>query len=137
MTLNTETTPKIWIHSFSLRQLCINISAHCAFYPWYGNLSRRRKTQERERLHQSIPAKNTCMSNTSITKSGYGTSDDDIFIQIYIYIYIYIYYVPKASQLLRSHIHEYGHVRNGWNGHRMLITIEHIKNIGISEFENT
>ena len=28
--------------------------------------------------------------------------------------------------LLHSHIHEYGHVRNGWNGHRMLITIEHI-----------
>ena len=33
--------------------------------------------------------------------------------------------------VLRSQIHEYGHVRNGWNGHRILITIEHIKNIGI------
>ena len=36
--------------------------------------------------------------------------------------------------LLHSHIHEYGHVQNG---HIMFITIEHIKNIGISEFENT
>ena len=36
--------------------------------------------------------------------------------------------------LLRSHIHEYGHVQNR---HVMFITIEHIKNIGISEFENT
>ena len=36
--------------------------------------------------------------------------------------------------MLHSHIHEYGHVRNG---HIMFITIEHIKNIGISEFENT
>ena len=36
--------------------------------------------------------------------------------------------------MLRSHIHEYGHVRNR---HIMFITIEHIKNIGISIFENT
>ena len=28
--------------------------------------------------------------------------------------------------MLHSHIHEYGHVRNGWNGHRMLIMIEHM-----------
>ena len=26
--------------------------------------------------------------------------------------------------VLHSHTHEYGHVRNGWNGHRMFITIE-------------
>ena len=36
--------------------------------------------------------------------------------------------------MLHSHIHEYCHVQNG---HRMFITIEHIKNIGISKFENT
>ena len=28
-------------------------------------------------------------------------------------------------RLLHSHIHEYGHVRNGWNGHRMLVTHIH------------
>ena len=28
--------------------------------------------------------------------------------------------------VLHSQIHEYGHVRNGWNGRRMLITIEHM-----------
>ena len=38
------------------------------------------------------------------------------------------------KRLLHSHIHEYGHVRNG---HIMFITIEHIMNIGISKFENT
>ena len=47
--------------------------------------------------------------------------------------------IPRRVQVLRrlvlhSHIHEYGHVRNK---HRMFITIVHIKNIGISEFENT
>ena len=36
--------------------------------------------------------------------------------------------------MLHSHLHEYGHMRNR---HIMFITIEHIKNIGISEFENT
>ena len=36
--------------------------------------------------------------------------------------------------MLRSHIHEYGHVQNR---HVMFITIDYIKNIGISEFENT
>ena len=36
--------------------------------------------------------------------------------------------------MLRSHIHEYGHVRNR---HVMFITTEHIKNIGISAFEKT
>ena len=36
--------------------------------------------------------------------------------------------------MLRSHIHEYGHVRNR---HVMFITIRYIKNIGISIFENT
>ena len=36
--------------------------------------------------------------------------------------------------VFRSHIHEYGHVQNR---HVMFITIEHKKNIGISEFENT
>ena len=44
--------------------------------------------------------------------------------------YYYYYYLG----LLHSHIHEYGHVRNR---HIMFITIEHIKNIGISKFENT
>ena len=44
-----------------------------------------------------------------------------------------------ASFIQRTHCcvaykHEYGHVRNR---HVMFITIEHIKNIGISEFENT
>ena len=39
--------------------------------------------------------------------------------------------------LLHSHLHEYGHVRNRWNGHRMLITIEHIKNIGIRKHITT
>ena len=36
--------------------------------------------------------------------------------------------------VFHSHIYEYGHVRNR---HIMFITIEHIKNIGISKFENT
>ena len=50
-----------------------------------------------------------------------------------------VYYDSAVHRfnLLRSQIHEYGHVRNGWNGHRMFITIEYIKNIGISKFENT
>ena len=43
-------------------------------------------------------------------------------------------HLKNQEELLRSHIHEYGHVRNR---HVMFITIEHIKNIGISEFENT
>ena len=53
-------------------------------------------------------------------------------------LYIYIgslfnsYYTEV--KVLRSHIHEYGHVRNR---HVMFINIEHIKNIGISAFENT
>ena len=38
--------------------------------------------------------------------------------------------------VLHSHIHEYGHVRNGWNGHRMLITIEH-RNLGIRKHVTT
>ena len=38
--------------------------------------------------------------------------------------------------MLHSHIHEYGHVRNGWNGHRMLITIEH-RNLGIRKHVTT
>ena len=38
--------------------------------------------------------------------------------------------------LLHSHIHEYGHVRNGWNGHRMLITIEH-RNLRIQKHITT
>ena len=38
--------------------------------------------------------------------------------------------------VLHSHIHEYSHVRNGWNGHRMLITIEH-RNLGIRKHVTT
>ena len=38
--------------------------------------------------------------------------------------------------MLHHHIHEYGHVRNRWNGHRMLITIEH-KNIWIRKHVTT
>ena len=30
-----------------------------------------------------------------------------------------------ALFVLHSYIHEYGHVRNGWNGHRMLVTYIH------------
>ena len=41
----------------------------------------------------------------------------------------------NLCRLLHSHIHEYGHAQNEWN--IMLITIEHIKNIGIPKFENT
>ena len=37
-------------------------------------------------------------------------------------------------EMLHSHMHEYGHVRNR---HIMFITIEHIKYIGIAKFENT
>ena len=36
-------------------------------------------------------------------------------------------------RMYHRQIHKYGHVRNG---HIMFITIEHIKNIGISKFEN-
>ena len=39
-----------------------------------------------------------------------------------------------SGLMLHSHIHEYGHERNG---HIMFITIEHIKNIGMSKFGNT
>ena len=39
-----------------------------------------------------------------------------------------------ASHLYCSHVHDYGH---GRNGHIMFITIKHIKNIRISKFENT
>ena len=62
-------------------------------------------------------------------------------------IHIYISYVVASlfffffffangptEYVLHSHIHEYGHVRNG---HRMFIMIERIKNIEISKFENT
>ena len=42
--------------------------------------------------------------------------------------------VSDYEVLLRSHTHKYGHVRNK---HIMFITIEYIKNIGISKFENT
>ena len=45
--------------------------------------------------------------------------------------------IPSDPLVLHSHIHEYGHVRNGLNGHRMLIMIEYIMNIGIPELENT
>ena len=38
--------------------------------------------------------------------------------------------------MLHSHIHEYGHVPNGWNGHRMFITIEH-NNLGIRKHLTT
>ena len=38
--------------------------------------------------------------------------------------------------LLRSQIHEYGNIRNGWNGHRMFITIEH-RNLGIRKHVTT
>ena len=38
-----------------------------------------------------------------------------------------------------SHIHKYGHVRNGWNGHRMLVTyihnVEH-RNLKIVQVRN-
>ena len=46
-----------------------------------------------------------------------------------------IFYSFKFK-VLHSHIHEYGHVRNGWNGHRMLITIEH-RNLGIRKHVTT
>ena len=42
--------------------------------------------------------------------------------------------VKSNYLLLHRYLHEYGHVRNR---HIMFITIEHIKNIGISKFENT
>ena len=38
------------------------------------------------------------------------------------------------AAVFHSHLHEYGYVRNK---HIMFMTIEHIKNIGISKFENT
>ena len=41
-----------------------------------------------------------------------------------------------TGQMLHGHIHEYGHVRNGWNGHRMLIMIEH-RNLGIRKHVTT
>ena len=42
----------------------------------------------------------------------------------------------QIISLLHSHIQEYDHVRNRWNGHRMLITIEHM-NLGILKHVTT
>ena len=48
----------------------------------------------------------------------------------------YTLYFDNGSIVLRSQINEYGHVRNGWNGHRMLITIEH-RNLKIRKHVTT
>ena len=50
---------------------------------------------------------------------------------LHLYLLVIFYLLQKVHNvfMLRSQIHEYRHV--------MFITIEHIKNIGISKFENT
>ena len=40
------------------------------------------------------------------------------------------------TNILHIHIHEYGHVRNRWNGHQIFITIEH-RNPGIRKHVTT